>query len=623
MLFMKKIVYLLILHFLFITTVSHAQEVDASIVDYKIKSELFSDGTLETTEHRLIKINNREGREYAEETFYYNKGEKMKIVSALILDANLDKVRKIKKDEIKEIEGSYYTFHTDQMKKIVKAYYDVYPYYVQLETKHTTSDFVSFTSWFPQDHKNINSAYSSYELIIPKGQKIHYKFYHFTPREKITETKNEIHYHWETDEHLAFKKHMAYSSLLVNEVPYGRIIPDTFTFGLTQGSTKSWKEYGNWYSHLTEDLDNLSESESLKIKELVKDVKTKKEKIRILYHYLQESTRYVGVFEGLGGMIPFDADYVCKNEYGDCKALTNYMKAMLKAVGINSYFALINGGEDDRIVDTSFVSHDFNHVVLFIPMEKDTLWLENTTQELPFGYWGTFTNSKFALICDFENSKLIRTHSFTPQENSTKMTASVEVIDDLLSVEMKSVFSGENFEDITYWIRDKNEKEIFEESQNSHLFTQFTITDIKFTSEKEKPFSITRELNILIGKHIQKYRDKLMLRPIFSPFSLQDIKPKKKGLKIFVPFNEEVTDSVYYSIPSGYELIQLPDSSSLSSIFGNFKINYQRDGEKILVTREFLQNEGLYSVDDYKVLKDFLKKIKTLENKSILFKQIL
>jgi hypothetical protein len=621
--FMKKTIYLLSLLFLLITSLSYAQEVDAEIVDFRIKSKLFIDGKLETTKYVLVKINNREGRKYAKKTLYYKKGEKMKIITALILDKNLDKVRKIKKNEIKETEGSYYTFHTDQMKKKVKAYYDVYPYYMQLVTKHISSNFVSFPAWFPQDFENINSSYSSYELIVPKSQKIHYKFHHFTPKERISEIKEEIHYFWETDEHLALNKYMAYSSPLVNDIPYGRIIPDTFTFGLTQGSTASWKEYGDWYSRLTKNLDNLSEPESVKVKALVKDIKDEKEKIRLLYHYLQESTRYVGVSEGLGGLIPFDADYVCKNEYGDCKALTNYMKAMLKTVGIDSYFALIKGGDDDRIIDTSFVFHSFDHVVLFIPLEKDTLWLENTTQELPFGYWGTFTNSKFALICNYQDSKLIRTPSFTHQENSTKMTASVEVKGDLLSVKMKSVFLGENFEDITYRIRDKNEKEILEDSQDSYVFSQFIVNEIKYTSKEETPFSITRELNISVGKHIQKFKDKLMLRPIFSPFSLEDICPKKKGLKIFIPFNEEVTDSVYYSIPSGYELVQLPDSSSLNSVFGHFKIDYQREGNEILVIRVILQNEGLYPVDDYDMLKAFLKKIKTLENNSLLFKQIL
>ncbi len=619
---MKKTV-LPVLFLLFSIIAGFTQEKSAEIVDYRIKTEILPNGLYETTTFELIKIFNRKGRRYAEKKIRYRKGGKLKIVSAMILDEYHNKVRKITKKEVEEGEGNYYLFHSDDMWKRVKAYYDNYPYYFQLETKHISSYSSLLFYWFPQDNRNINSLHSSYELIVPKDRKIHYKFYHFTPEEKIGNSKDKRYYFWETGEHLALEKEAASSALFANMIPYAMIVPDTFIFGGTEGSSASWKDLGDWYSRLCDGLDILPDEESKKVRELVKGVEEPKEKIRLIYEYLQENTRYVAIEVGSGNIIPYSAEDVSKNGYGDCKDLSNFMKAMLKTAGINSYLALINGGVYNRIPDTAFVSLKFNHVVLFVPLEKDTLWLENTTQELPFGYWGTHTNGKYALVCDYQKSKLIKTPSFSYRENSTRMTATAEIREDQLLVEMKSVFSGEKFEEITYKIRNKNEKEILEDSQNSRMFPQFNLNNIKYVSEQTKPFSITRELNMELGKHVQRYKDMLIVRPFFSSFSLQQRCPKKKGRKIFIPFNEEVTDSVSFFIPEGYEVLQLPDSSKLESVFGKYSINFQKIGNKILVIRSILQNKGLYPAEDYEKLKKFLKKIKSHERESIVFKQIL
>ena len=93
-----------------------------------------------------------------------------------------------------------------------------------------------------------------------------------------------------------------------------------------------------------------------KVKELVKNAPSQEEKIKVLYHYLQENMRYVSVQLGIGGWQTFDAKYVEENKYGDCKALTNFMKSMLKAADIEAYAALIKNGRNvlDQEIDFDF-----------------------------------------------------------------------------------------------------------------------------------------------------------------------------------------------------------------------------------------------------------------------------
>ncbi len=94
-----------------------------------------------------------------------------------------------------------------------------------------------------------------------------------------------------------------------------------------EGNLSSWKNFGEWYAALSKGSINLSDETKIFLQNLTKDSKTEKEKIKILYRYLQSNFRYVSIQLGIGGFKPFDANFVDQKKYGDCKALSNYMEA--------------------------------------------------------------------------------------------------------------------------------------------------------------------------------------------------------------------------------------------------------------------------------------------------------
>ena len=128
-----------------------------------------------------------------------------------------------------------------------------------------------------------------------------------------------------------------------DKYPHVKIVSDQiFALWPRRVTFSSWKSFGSWIKDLYQGLDVLPPDRQQFFKSLVENAGSETEKIKRIYTYLQQNFRYVSIQLGIGGLKPFSAEFTDKKKYGDCKALSNYMKAALKAVGIKSYVAIIN-----------------------------------------------------------------------------------------------------------------------------------------------------------------------------------------------------------------------------------------------------------------------------------------
>jgi transglutaminase-like putative cysteine protease len=152
-----------------------------------------------------------------------------------------------------------------------------------------------------------------------------------------------------------------------------------------KGNMNTWENLGKFMQDLRGGRDQLPADIKQKVHELTDKEPDPNKKVAKLYEFMQQNTRYVSIQLGIGGLQPFDATYVATKRYGDCKALSNYMSALLKEIGVPSYYTLVKSGEGNTFFVPDFPSDQFDHVILCVPLKKDTMWLECTDQTLPAG----------------------------------------------------------------------------------------------------------------------------------------------------------------------------------------------------------------------------------------------
>ncbi len=210
---------------------------------------------------------------------------------------------------------------------------------------------------------------ASFELIVPKKQKIYFKASHNLKKD-FKEVNNTLIYSWKLKD---FNKISLEPAQLE---PLDDIVPNVIV-----SSMKSWSILNNYFYKKYAKASTPSKKIVALTKKIIKNSTTKREKIVAIYNYIQNNFKYIFAHLGRGGMLPHKADEILNNGYGDCKDQTTLLIAMLKAANIKAYAALVNtqkNHQDYKIVSEKY----FNHVITYIP--KENLWLDSV------GYKGKF-----------------------------------------------------------------------------------------------------------------------------------------------------------------------------------------------------------------------------------------
>jgi hypothetical protein len=138
-----------------------------------------------------------------------------------------------------------------------------------------------------------------------------------------------------------------------------------------------------------------------------------------LSEWVSQNIRYVAVSIGQGMLAPTPADETIVNRYGDCKAQTALLAALLAARGIDSEAALINSNVPRYTLPEVPVA-DFNHVMLHLPAFD--LYVDPTAYLAAFGVLPWANYDKPVLLAVAGHARLARTPLLRADDNVSEVT---------------------------------------------------------------------------------------------------------------------------------------------------------------------------------------------------------
>lgn len=589
--------------------------------DYKTTFTVIDLNKAKQTVHYVITIMDQKASDEAEFRVYYDNLSTVSNLKFRIYNAfGMDITRTFKSLEIKDESATDEgTLYSDDRCKVISPVLAQFPVTVEYSYEESFSDIIHFPRWLPVTTLNMACQSATMELITPKSLKFRYKNVTKVPDPVIKNGAENDHYTWAISNFAAIEDE-PFSPPVTELLPYLIIAPGQIKLNEYNASFETWNDLGKYRLFLLKDRDALPPETVLKLRKLVKDCQDTLCIIKTIYNYLQQHTRYIGVQVGIGGWQPMPAEFVDKKGYGDCKGLVNYTRAMLKAVGIKSFYSLVNAGRNPVPVITDFPCEQFNHIILCVPTAKDTTWLECTSQQQAFGFLGSFTDNRNTLVVNENGGTMVETPKYGVNENTSFRTTQIN-LDPEGDASVK-----------TFTINKGLESEIIEsvyfdspDEQRKNFYKQIGFSDCKI---KSLAYTLTGDY-IPTGTEsaelfVPDYASKSGIRyfvPVVIPDCYIKIPQNTIARKNPVVVRQSFfkSDTLQLIVPEGLATEFIPSKQLIESKFGNYSLSVDVKDREIQCVRSLTVYANRYEAAEFTELVAFLKKISKADLTKLVF----
>lgn len=367
-------------------------------------------------------------------------------------------------------------------------------------------------------------------------------------------------------------------------VPLVRAFPEQFSYLGTTGSQKDWKSLGMWHSSLlpSGELPDSFVGELKSATVGMGDI----EKLRYVYSFLGEHTRYVSVQLGIGGFAPELPATVLKHGYGDCKGLTCLAAAMLEAVGVKSVYSVVSTGNATFPEKWSALGM-MDHVMLCVPLEKDSVWVECTNVKFPLGYRHSSADGHQFLLVEGDDSRLVRAPSYPDSLVTDRMESRIRVFGDgsaqLDCSRSLRCGSAEPYMDIRNWDRDRQMRSLLRSIRAN--MSDFAIVSVDdnfngYAGNRDYIPELTLNFRTASNTFAKKTGDRLFVpMPAFA-----SIIPTQRGERFndLLIRNKGISEEIYVlELPDGFELESLPDTVSMDNDFFSCRLSCTLEGRAV------------------------------------------
>jgi hypothetical protein len=536
-----------------------------------------------------------------------------------VTDASGNIIRKMKIKDLKKTEYSPYLAIDDYI-MYLEYTPSSFPVTVTYEWELDCKDnLVEFPPFCPQTDYNVDVKRAAYHLAAPQELGVRYAFKNISQPAEVYKNKAGAQVISLEMTDIPRVKKIPYTRPIYDRVPIAYFAPSLFVYYETQGSLSNWKEFGMWQFGMLRGRDALPEDIRNEIHQLTDSLGDDRQKVEAIYNLLGKKTRYVAILFGIGGQRPASAIDVCSSGYGDCKGLTNFMRAMLQEVGITSNYTTISTRNRQLLKDFASVGQ-MNHVILQVPIKNDTIWLECTNPQLPFGYVHGDIAGHDAIEVSRAGGRLVHIPAYPDSTNLARNQIRLQLDGSgIADIDVSSVFYNLRMESripVYKMGRDEQKKAILR-----MLYAPQAEID-KSEFKMEGPV-LSLDAHVRSKNYTTATGKRLFVPvcPIRRDTSIPAVDEERlEDFYIETGYCDE--DEIIITLPEGSEIEATPSDVIINEPFASFHSIIKRKGSQKIITNRLLVKSGTYDKSSYSRFIEFMKKVNTAYGQKVVLKKI-
>lgn len=598
-----------------------------AVVRYEHKiCNIFSKDRLEIAVEKAVTVLSEKGIPAGDISVYYNgEAEKIKDLKVEILDANGIRITKIKKKEINDVsQYDGFSIASDARLKAYRHVSNSFPYTVMFSYKKTSPNTLIIPNWNPVMRSNVSVEISTYRINSNVPQlTIRHKSYNIEEYAIEIDSQKNIFLAKQIKAIKSEKK----TPTAYKFWPFVRFNPSSFQYFDFEGEYSDWKSYGQWmYDNMLIGRGELPSALISKIEQKLTVGLSNEEIARIIYDHVTNSTRYVSVQLGIGGWMPFRCSEVYDLKYGDCKALSYYTQKLLQHFGVEAIYTEIKSDREYNYdYDTELPGGDQgNHIILCLPNEGDTIWLECTSKNVPFGYTHSGINGRKALLIKPDGGEIVTTSTYSAKENLSIRNISLLLEDsDGLSIDFRNEYRNLKHEDMRPLLDIKKSKR--DKYLKEYFYNQIASLEIESYQLEmdDKRAALHERGSFITANHIEKAGNYKMISLYVFAYSAPDKLEVDRSFPIYIKDNTSDSINITMEMPVGMTYVSSKESTkNFENDYGemNSRMSYDEVKNTVNVNLYFQHNAGTFPAESINQYNEFVKNIKELIEQKIIIK---
>lgn len=611
----------------------YEKNVPAVVLLDESKVAVDESGKVTTTNRYAVKILTREGRNEATAKEVYNTSTgKVREMRAWVVRPS-GEVKKYGNNEVIDRAIVDNDIYNEARKKIITASSDVEPGAV-FGYEATTEERSVFTQFDWYFQSALPCLLSRLTLTLPRNWRADSVTFNHS---KIEPTISGSIYSWEMRD-LPFIEDEPMSPPVTNIAP--RLAISYFSPpGVKAGPERTfsrWVEVSRWLSEMSDKQAALNDKLTRKAKQLTAGAKTELERIQAIGCYVQ-SINYVSIQTGIGrggGYRPHPAIDVFAKSYGDCKDKANLMRAMLKAVGIQSYLVSIYAGDPTYVREEWPSPQQFNHCIIAVKVSDETqvatvvnhpalgrlLIFDSTDANTPVGDLPDHEQGSLALVVAGEAGALLRMPVTPPEANRLEREAEAVLGSDgsiTASVRERSLGKSAVSERRAFRELSGSDYAKLVERWIARGASGASVSKIEPADDSAKG-RFALNVDFTAARYGQLIKERLL---VFNPAivahreSLSLTETARKHAVVLE--SHAYTETVNIKLPAGFDVDELPDPVKMEAPFGTYVTTCEVKNGQLRFTRMLVVRSATIPVGDYATVRGFFEKIQAAESSPV------